>query len=258
MDRQRATRWIVTTIAVAAFVIHQLRPALLALDNTSLALLAVAALPWLAHLVKTVELPGGFKVELQQIREEAERARGEALSASKQAAAALGVAAGSVSAESGTQSTDEAALQQLIEQYDHIRATQERSSARTQAMTDIVNKMMLTAPRVASFDVAKALKAPKDLRGLRLAAFARMWIAPEVKYLDELVEALTRIEDKPFGQYWGIMALKKTLAAHRAQSLTRPQLRQLEEYLATLPRDTDRHAELAPLVSEIRRWQRAD
>lgn len=258
MDRQRTTRLVVTGVAATAFIVHRWRPAILDFDKTELSLLVIAALPWLAYLVKAVELPGGVKFELQELREETERARGEALSASKQAATALGVATSSAVQQTPASADDDSVLQDLIQQYDRIRAAQERSQARTQAMTDVVNKMMVAAPRARRFDIADALRAPTEQRGLRLAAFARLWVEPDMKYLDQLVEAITRREDKPFGQYWGIMALKKTLAAHGGHALTRPQFRQLEDYVGRLPRDTDRFVELAPLLSELRRWQTAD
>jgi hypothetical protein len=45
----------------------------LAIDAISLGLIVVALLPWLAPIVKSVELPGGVKVELQEVKDATER-----------------------------------------------------------------------------------------------------------------------------------------------------------------------------------------
>ena len=46
----------------------------LAIDAVALALIVIAILPWLAPLVKSLELPGGWKVEFQELQKAASRA----------------------------------------------------------------------------------------------------------------------------------------------------------------------------------------
>ena len=46
----------------------------LAIDAVALALIVIAILPWLAPLVKSLELPGGWKVEFQDLQKAASRA----------------------------------------------------------------------------------------------------------------------------------------------------------------------------------------
>ena len=43
-------------------------------DAVTLTLLVIALLPWLAPIVKSVELPGGVKIELQELDQAAARA----------------------------------------------------------------------------------------------------------------------------------------------------------------------------------------
>jgi hypothetical protein len=45
-----------------------------AIDAVALALIVIAILPWLAPLVKSLELPGGWKVEFQELQKAASRA----------------------------------------------------------------------------------------------------------------------------------------------------------------------------------------
>jgi hypothetical protein len=64
---------MVTLSAVAAAVTHLVWPAA-AIDGVTAALLLVAVVPWLQPLFKSLELPGGVKVEFQDLQKVAERA----------------------------------------------------------------------------------------------------------------------------------------------------------------------------------------
>lgn len=66
-------RWVVTILALLAAVAHLAWPGV-KVDAVTIALLAIAVLPWLAPLVKSVELPGGVKIELQELQNAASRA----------------------------------------------------------------------------------------------------------------------------------------------------------------------------------------
>ena len=53
---------VVTVVALALAVVHLTTPSA-AIDGTTVALLGIAALPWLGAIFKTIELPGGIKAE---------------------------------------------------------------------------------------------------------------------------------------------------------------------------------------------------
>ena len=55
----------------------------LAIDAVALALIVIAILPWLAPLVKSLELPGGWKVEFQELQRAASRAESAGLLAAE-------------------------------------------------------------------------------------------------------------------------------------------------------------------------------
>ncbi|MGB5756312.1 MAG: hypothetical protein WBM50_05310, partial [Acidimicrobiales bacterium] len=57
--------------AVALAVLHVAFPDI-EIDAVTVALLAIATVPWLAPLLKTIELPGGWKFELRQFRQRVE------------------------------------------------------------------------------------------------------------------------------------------------------------------------------------------
>jgi hypothetical protein len=59
---------VITLAALALVLLHYAFPGV-SVDSLTLILLVVAILPWVMPLVKSVELPGGFKIELQEVKE---------------------------------------------------------------------------------------------------------------------------------------------------------------------------------------------
>ncbi|HJR72484.1 MAG TPA: hypothetical protein VJ806_02445 [Luteimonas sp.] len=70
----RNLKLAVSSSAALVAAAHLIWP-YIAIDGITLGLLVVAVIPWLAPLVKSVELPGGLKVELQEIQKAAEKAK---------------------------------------------------------------------------------------------------------------------------------------------------------------------------------------
>jgi hypothetical protein len=62
----------VTALALSALVLRMIFPDLL-IDAVGLGLIVLAFLPWLSPLVKSAELPGGFKIEFQDVKDAAEK-----------------------------------------------------------------------------------------------------------------------------------------------------------------------------------------
>jgi hypothetical protein len=75
---QRRLRRIVTLAALLLALAHLIWPKL-AIDAITLGLLAIAVIPWLAPLIKSLELPGGWKVELQEMYQVTTRAQSAGL-----------------------------------------------------------------------------------------------------------------------------------------------------------------------------------
>jgi hypothetical protein len=72
MDISRI-RQVVTLGALALALIHILFPAL-AIDAITLVLVVVAVIPWLAPLFKSLQFPGGWKIEFQELQKVAAKA----------------------------------------------------------------------------------------------------------------------------------------------------------------------------------------
>jgi hypothetical protein len=77
MAKVTKIRWSITLLCIALLIGHQFWPGL-KLDLPSTILIVVAILPWLAPVIKSVELPGGFKIELQEIKAATEKVLAEA------------------------------------------------------------------------------------------------------------------------------------------------------------------------------------
>ena len=73
MSTVKKLRFAVTIGALALTAAHLAWPGV-RIDAITFALLVVAVLPWIAPLVKSVELPGGLKIELQELRQVESRA----------------------------------------------------------------------------------------------------------------------------------------------------------------------------------------
>jgi hypothetical protein len=57
----------ISLAAIAAAILHGLK--LVQIDSITIGLLIVAALPWLAQVLASAELPGGWKVEFRALKE---------------------------------------------------------------------------------------------------------------------------------------------------------------------------------------------
>ncbi|HET6465725.1 MAG TPA: hypothetical protein VFH55_08975 [Nitrospiria bacterium] len=84
-NQTRRLRWIVTLSALVFAGIHLIWP-LMAIDVVTLTLLVIALVPWLAPVFKSLEFPGGWKVEFQELQKVAVRAEQAGLLAAKDAA----------------------------------------------------------------------------------------------------------------------------------------------------------------------------
>ncbi len=235
-------RVIVTVAACTIALAHIVRPAI-NIDAVTSAFLVLALLPWLAPLVKSVELPGGFKVQLQEIKAQAIEAKNAAYSATRQAEVVLVAATATDSQQKGGDPDD--ALANLAAEYDHIRESEPHGPKRTAAMTGVVGRMIALAPKLKRFDVLDALR--QHHRGKRLAAYAYLYAKPDPSALDALVHAITGIEDNSFSQYWALRSLGAVVATAGGH-LPAPLRARLEHFEQSLDQGTDRSYELGKIL----------
>lgn len=63
------TNIIISVIAAIAAVLHMIFPNVV-IDNVTIGLLVVAVLPWLLPLLKSMEFPGGWKLEMREMKKQ--------------------------------------------------------------------------------------------------------------------------------------------------------------------------------------------
>jgi len=251
--KERDLRIAVTTAAMALAVGHHLWPEI-RVDSFTGILLVLAMLPWLSSIIKAIELPGGVKVELQELRAQASEAQGAAQSAALQAGAALATAASAVSAAAVDTAgqphrsvAPSASFEQLATEYNHVRASMESSPARISAMNAVVGKMLALTTQADDFDVLAALTS--EDRGMRLAAYIYLYAKPDLQHLNALAATLTGLEDKPFNEYWAIRAVGNVAALFPGGRLPSSVCRRLHTYYRSLSASTDRHFELGRVLT---------
>jgi uncharacterized protein (UPF0335 family) len=254
MTENQVLRIGVSIGAIALAGIHIWKPDL-SIDSITVMLSVIAVLPWVQPLIKSIELLG-VKLELRELQEQIADVKGAAESASRQAAFAVAATGSSVSVEktaATSMKTADDALLALADEYDRIRETQPSGDARTVAMTDVIRKMIELVPLVSTFDVIQALH--EKHQGRRLAAYAYLYAQPNPDFLQSLVDSVTKQEDKPFGQYWGLQAIARVLAKQGQAVIPTGVANQLRQFVERIPRGTDRDYELKKILRDLRQTE---
>jgi hypothetical protein len=140
-------------------------------------------------------------------------------------------------------------LADLEARYKSIRDKQPPGDERTRDMTAVVTEIGSLAPHLTDFDVAAALRSPQ--RESRLGAYALIFAQPKPDYLEPLVDSLitysaetrTDYDNRPFGEYWGIQALRKVLATTGAK-IDPNVVKKLVAWASRLESGTDRWFEM--------------
>jgi hypothetical protein len=143
-------------------------------------------------------------------------------------------------------------LDQLISEYNGVRASGPSSSAKTQRMTTVVRRMVSLLSGIATADFAPdAYVSDKDNDGRRLAAYAYVYSNPDSRFAPMLVGAI-RQEETRFGQYWAIRALRRVISIDPV-ALDLNSRRELEDILRRLGPNTDRAYELRQVLEGAQR-----
>jgi hypothetical protein len=117
-------------------------------------------------------------------------------------------------------------------------------------MSSIVGKMVAISSRMSAFDPLPNLSSADA--GTRLTAYAYLYAKPNPVALDQLVNTVCGIENTPFGQYWGIRAITRTLEAlNDPTTVSTSVKRRLADFCKRLPNGTDRRFELSKIASSL-------
>lgn len=236
------TKAVLTSTAIVVGVVHVVWPHL-KIDLITVGLLVVGVIPWLDGLFKSVQTPfGGFEYRdmerrLDELTGETQSARrlaetGEARELARQDARAAG---------------GNAALAELAEEYDRLRASLPPGESRTNAMTTVVGRMISAVEGGEEADLAANLASRS--RGTRLTAYVSLYVRPDTALLIPLVDSLIDHEDKPFGQYWALRGLRRIVEAGGENLVDNNTLRRLRQLNRNVPPGSDRGYELGRILA---------
>jgi hypothetical protein len=136
-------------------------------------------------------------------------------------------------------------ISELAAEYNRIRRDMSSGPARTTQMTSVVSKMISLLADEEQVDVSRLLGS--DDRGHRLAGYADLYARPQPIRIPELVGVVIE-EDKPFGQYWGLRALRRQVESDPAL-LDLNTKRHLQAQARQIgPPGTDRAHELSEII----------
>jgi hypothetical protein len=222
------TGLLITIGALSVIVARMIWPKL-GIDAITVTLLALAALPWLGTIFKSISTPFGgaeyreFEDRLQTVAGAAESARLIAETSEARDLARQDVRA----------SGNEASLIDLAATYDVTRGNMKPGSARTTEMTKIVGRMVAAFEAGADVDVRQFLTDRTG--GRRLAAYVRLYVKPDGSYGSSLVDAVFD-EPQAFLQYWGLRGLARVVDAN-PEALDLSDREQLKRLSGQLPAD---------------------
>lgn len=183
----------ITGAAVAFGVVHAIWPHL-KIDSVTVVMVVIALVPWIGGIVQNIELPGGFKVGLREAQQAAAAARAQAEQATSTATVAL-----SAVTASGSQSVDE-----LVAEYERIRAELPSGSKRTNALDKVVGQLISATTADDDFDWREEISSPME--GRRIAALAFALSRPDEAMVPVLNEVI-RYPMSAFEQFWALRAL---------------------------------------------------
>jgi hypothetical protein len=250
MNDSRKLKIGLTIFAAVIAILHAAYPKLL-MDGVTLGLIVVAILPWLSPIIKSVDLPGIGKIELQEIKQQVHKLQGQTESAARKAETAL---AGNINANVPNKlAVNEASretVKRLANKYDEIRLKFESGELRTAAMSEVVAELMASSSFISPEDVPRFL-SDRESGGMRLVAYVSLYVFPRPELLSDLIKTVTLVEGTPFGQYWGIQAIRRVIQT--SPKTVTPQVRDaLTSFLTTLNEGTDRHYELSKVLLALK------
>ncbi len=238
-------RWLITGIAILVAVIRIIFPDL-SIDAVSLGLIILALAPWLSPIIKSIEIAGVGKIELQELKNQVEQLQGGVLSANLKADLATATAA--KKDEIKSDDLPRQRLPELSKKYVETRKALKSGPERTTLMGRIFSEMVLQAINIEYLDVDELLR--EQNAGDRLSAFAYLFAKPSPEKLDALLNSVL-VEPKPFNQYWGIQVIRKTISQMYPQEVSREIAEKLKRLLKTLTPNTDRYYETKSIVDNL-------
>lgn len=242
-------RWIWTAVFASVFIVRIAWPEMRdKIDEIALGILAIAALPWLGLFVTSFKA-FGLEADLRDAVTKAEAASEKAEEASNLAqdtsqrldletAPDAVPSTADIGGTGGGAQTD--ALFELAQTYLSTRGSMASGNERTSEMTRIFREMMREA-RLIGPDIPQAVDGlMSDDPGRQLASTAYAYELPGQASPGDLINTISR-SNQPFVQYWGLMALRKSLKIIGIESWNASDIAKFKALSGAFRERTDRH-----------------
>jgi hypothetical protein len=247
--------------AAALLAVHWIYPSI-RFDLATVVLIVIAAAPLLTVFIDRVRF-GDLEVisrkadqalvEVRTARVEQADERAAALEHDRSQDLNIGKALAAVDGGDRTrrgtaEPNPEQALGKTAYEFDDLRQREQHSSLRTARMDDLAARMLGYAQQAEHYDVESALAS--DSGGTRLTAYAWIFVHPDSRFVDRLLNAVQDREPSAFNQYWAIRALRAAVAA-TGEPLRPVQVAKMRRILRGLPATSDRRRELEDLMRRV-------
>ncbi|MER9407369.1 hypothetical protein NKI36_25385 [Mesorhizobium caraganae] len=205
----------ITISALIAILLRLIFPTLFErIDFVSVALLVVAAIPWVSPLISKISIPGVIEAELRELKREFEETKEEAASASEIALRSQNIALLSTTEVKDGRSSrgSSAKLVSLAKEYTAVRASMPGNPLRTSRMDELFGKMVKEARNLGPQwkEYAKLLRS--DDGGDQLSGIAYAYAFPAEVEVNVLIDTVENSQQR-FVQYWGLRAIQRALDA---------------------------------------------
>jgi hypothetical protein len=239
-------RWLITIIAIVVALIRIIFPKL-EIDAVSLGLIILALAPWLSPIVKSIEIVGVGKIELQELKDKVQQLEGAVSSANQKADLANASSSRHEAAfRQSINPVDE--LSELANKYTETREKLKASNARTALMTQLFGEMVEKSMQINAMTVEEWLRDTNP--GKRLAAIAFLYAKPAPEILETMIDSVST-EVKGFNQYWGIQTIRKIIGQIYPSPISDEIAGKLRNLSRQLPPNTDRYYEMQNILQSF-------
>jgi len=234
--RRRYTALAVTVIAVLAAAAHLMWPHI-ELDAVTVTLLVIAVVPWLSEIFDGITFPGGGGVQFRHLTARVEEVQTAAarLERAVEGAADTSQIALTAAQErtSGELRADPGeAVDRLAADYLNLRQSLPAGWERTRLMQQLFGELVRETARIPDPPLASWLGSKNG--GLRLAAYTRLFLDPDPRHLDALLDAVLK-DEFAFNVSRGIRALENIIDVIGPEQIRVGTVHRLRSYLGELP-----------------------
>ena len=143
-------------------------------------------------------------------------------------------------------------MESLASDYDRIEGRENLSQGNLNQCQHVVRQMLTLAPNLfksaVSYDLGEELNHSESV-GRRIGAYAFLYVNPSSRYVETIIDNLSKNIDDPFAQYWALLALNQSVEG--AEDIDESHWQKFRNYYGQLELGSPRYHE----ASQIMKYQ---